>query len=51
MGGRQDVFVVDERTAAVVLAPVRDHRHPRILVLVRRSATDDSFMFPQSPTS
>lgn len=49
--GGHDVFVVDERTAAIELALVRQHGHPRVLVYVRRCAADDSVLFPQSAAS
>jgi len=51
MGGRHDVFVVDERRAAIEFAFVREHGHPRVLVHVRRGAAYDSVLFAQSAAS
>jgi len=51
MGGCHDVFVIDERSAAVEFAFVREHGHPGILMRVRGSASDDSVLFSQSPAS
>lgn len=47
MGGRHDVFVVDERSAAIELALVREHGHPRVLMHVRGHAADDPVLFTQ----
>lgn len=47
MGGRHDVFVVDERSAAIELALVREHGHPRVLMHVRGHAADDSVLYTQ----
>jgi len=51
MGGCHDVFVIDNRRAAVEFALVREHGHPRVLMHVRGGATDDSVFLTQSPAS
>jgi len=51
MGSRHDVFVIDDRRAAVEFALVREHGHPRILVHVRGGAADDSVLLAQRSAS
>jgi len=51
MRGRHDVFVIDERRAAVEFALVREHGHPRVLVHVRGGAADDSVFLTQRSAS
>lgn len=51
MRGRHDVFVVDERAAAVEFTLVREHGHPRVLVHVRGHAADDPVFFAQGSAS
>lgn len=51
MGGCHDVFVIDNRRAAVEFALVREHGHPRVLMHVRGGATDDSVFLTQSSAS
>jgi len=51
MGGRHDVFVIDDRRAAIEFALVREHGHPRVLVRVRGGATNDSVLLSQCSAS
>jgi len=51
MGGRHDVFVIDDRRAAIEFALVREHGHPRVLVYVRGGATDNSVLLAQRSAS
>jgi len=51
MGGRHDVFVIDDRRAAIEFALVREHGHPRVLVYVRGGAADNSVLLAQRSAS
>lgn len=51
MCSRHDVFVIDDRRAAVEFALVREHGHPRVLVQVRGDAANDSVLLAQRSAS
>lgn len=51
MRGRHDVFVIDDRRAAIEFALVREHGHPRVLVYVRGGAADNSVLLAQRSAS